>query len=126
MDESNVGVEVVWVPVGVGLPLEGGDLDPVRLRTCADIVSSGWLRLRLAFTWSSHLHGPVLYWVNLTHDIKVSSTIGAVGCSHHPLVGDEGASAEPGVVHEKSDLMPPHYILWRAQTFINLTLSLLI
>ena len=41
----------------------------------------------------------------LTHDVKVGGTVGTVGSSHHPLVGDEGAAAEPGVVDEESDLV---------------------
>ena len=52
VDKSNVSIEAVRVPVRVGLTLEGGDLDPVRLGTVADIVSSGWLRLILAL-WSN-------------------------------------------------------------------------
>ena len=49
-------------------------------------------------------------WFALTHDIKVAGTIGTVGGSHHPLVGDEGTSAEPGVVNEKGNLVPQCYI----------------
>ena len=40
VDEGDVGVEVVGVPVRVGLALEGGDLDPVRLGTRTDVVGS--------------------------------------------------------------------------------------
>ena len=54
MDESNVGIEAVWVPLRVGLALEGGDLDPVRLRTGANIVSSGCMRSRLVL-WLGQL-----------------------------------------------------------------------
>ena len=43
----------------------------------------------------------------LTHDVKVGGTVGTVGSSHHPLVGDEGAAAEPGVVDEESHLPGP-------------------
>merc|ERR1719180_226027 len=61
VDKSNVSIEAVRIPIRVGLTLEGGDLHPVWLGAGAHIVGSG-------------------------HDIKVSSTISTVGCSHHPLV----------------------------------------
>ena len=41
----------------------------------------------------------------LTHDVKVTGTIGTVSCSHHPLVRDERPAAEPGVVDEEGDLI---------------------
>ena len=49
----------------------------------------------------------------LTHDVKVGGTVGTVGSSHHPLVGDEGAAAEPGVVDEESDLVERWIIVER-------------
>ena len=49
----------------------------------------------------------------LTHDVKVGGTVGTVGSSHHPLVGDEGAAAEPGVVDEESDLVDRWVIVKR-------------
>ena len=36
-----------------------------------------------------------------------------MGSSHHPLVGDEGAAAEPGVVDEESDLVDRWVIVKR-------------
>ena len=38
------------------------------------------------------------------HDIEVAGTVGAVSRSEHPLVRDEGAAAEPGVINEQGDL----------------------
>merc|ERR1712192_39124 len=75
VDKSNVSIEAVRIPIRVGLTLERGDLHPVRLGAGAHVVGS-------------------------SHDIKVSSTISAVSCCHHPLVRNEGTSAEPGIVHE--------------------------
>ena len=45
VDEGDVGIEAVGVPLGVSLTLERGDLNSVRLRTGADVVGSGWSKV---------------------------------------------------------------------------------
>ena len=53
VDESNVSIKAVRIPIRVGLTLERGDLHPVRLGAGAHVVGSGWLKV--SFMVSSNL-----------------------------------------------------------------------
>ena len=80
LDQGQVSRQVVAVPQGVGPPVVGGHLNTVGLAGLPHVVSSG-------------------------HDVEVAGAVGTVGGGEHVVLGDDRASAEPGVVDEESDLV---------------------
>ena len=60
----------------MGESVEGGNLDPVGLAARPDVVGTG-------------------------QDVKVAGSVHTVGGGQDPVLGDEGAAAEPGVVDEE-------------------------
>ena len=88
LDQGQVAGEVVAVPQGVGPPVVGGHLNTVGLAGLPHVVSSG-------------------------HDVEVAGAVGTVGGGEHVVLGDDRASAEPGVVDEESDLVERWVIVKR-------------
>ena len=80
LDQGQVAGEVVAVPQGVGPAVVGGHLNTVGLAGLPHVVSSG-------------------------HDVEVAGAVGTMGGGEHVVLGDDGASAEPGVVDEESHLI---------------------